>query len=314
MTSADQVARLLALVPYLQQHPDADVRVTAALFNTTPRQLVADLKVLWYCGLPGGLPGDLIEIDMDAVELHGRIRLSNAGFLARPVRFTLDEAMSLAVALRALLELGDSGLKTAVQSALVKLEAVIGTEARVGVRLAGGEDETRDALAAALARGVAVRLDYHGPSRGVATRPLVDPERIVVRDGYAYLDAWSHERGAWRSFRLDRIVAVTPTDRPVSDHGAPPSPAGGWLDHRQDAVEVTLELAPEARWVTEYHPIRSAVIKPDGVVSVTLLVADPAWLRRLLLRLGPAVLRVEPPAAAASAAEVAREALDLYES
>ena len=61
------------------------------------------------------------------------------------------------------------------------------------------------------------RLDYHGPSRGVATRPLVDPERIVVRDGYAYLDAWSHERGAWRSFRLDRIVAVTPTDRPVSD-------------------------------------------------------------------------------------------------
>ena len=51
MTSADQVARLLALVPYLQQHPDADVRVTAALFNTTPRQLVADLKVLWYLSL-----------------------------------------------------------------------------------------------------------------------------------------------------------------------------------------------------------------------------------------------------------------------
>ena len=31
MNSSDQVARLLALVPYLQAHPDADVRTTASV-------------------------------------------------------------------------------------------------------------------------------------------------------------------------------------------------------------------------------------------------------------------------------------------
>ena len=107
MNSSDQVARLLALVPYLQAHPDADVRTTASVFGVSPRQLIADLNVLWYCGLPGGMPGDLIEVDMDAVESEGRIRLTNADYLARPLRFTLDEAMSLAVALRSLQELGD---------------------------------------------------------------------------------------------------------------------------------------------------------------------------------------------------------------
>lgn len=311
MTSAAQVSRLLALVPYLQQHPDADVRTVARVFHITPRQLLGDLNVLWFCGLPGGGPGDLIEIDMDAVETEGRIRLSNADFLARPVRFTLDEAMALAVALRTLLEFGDTALKSAVTSALAKIEHVVGAP-RVGVQLGAGADAVRDALADALARGVAVRLEYNGASRGATTHPLVDPARVAVRDGYSYLDAWSHDRGAWRTYRLDRIVAVTPTEQPVADHGQPPGWAGGWLDHRPDAVEVTLTLAPEGRWITEYYPVRAVEPAGDGVAA-TLLVADPVWLRRLLLRLGPAVLAVDPPEAAASAREAARAALSLYD-
>ena len=312
MTSAAQVARLLALVPYLQQHPDADVGSVAELFHVPPRQLVADLNVLWFCGLPGGSPGDLIEIDMDAVENEGRIRLSNADFLARPLRFTLDEATALAVALRALLEFGDTALRSAVASALAKIEDVVGAQARVGVQLGGGADAVRDALADALTRRVAVRLEYNGASRGTTTHPLVDPARVAVRDGYAYLDAWSHDRAAWRTYRLDRIVAVTPTDGAVADHGEPPGWAGGWLDHRPDAVEVTLTLAAPGRWITEYYPLRSATPTPDGGVVATLLVADPVWLRRLLLRLGPAVLAVDPPEAAASAREAALAALSAY--
>ena len=45
-----------------------------------------------------------------------------------------------------------------------------------------------------------------------------------------------------------------------------------------------------------------------------LLVADPAWLRTLLLRLGPSVLAVDPPEAAESARAAASEALALYQA
>ena len=126
MTSTDQVARLLALVPYLQAHPDADVAGTAKMFGVTPRQLMSDLRVAWFCGLPGGLPGDLIEVDMDLVETEGRIRLSNADFLSRPLRFTPDEATSLVVALRVLAEIADPDTADAVASAMKKLEAAVG--------------------------------------------------------------------------------------------------------------------------------------------------------------------------------------------
>ena len=309
MTSSSQVPRLLALVPYLQAHPDADLEATASVFDVTPRQLVADLNVLWFCGLPGGAPGDLIEVDMDALE-SGTIRLTNADFLSRPHRFTPEEAMSLVVALAALEDMADADLAPAVRSAREKLEqAVGGGTDRVAVNVSAGQEAIRGQLAEAIAAATAVRLTYHGASRGVATHPEVDPARLGTRDGYGYLTAWAHERADWRTYRLDRIVAVEVLDRPTTDHGPAPALASGWLDDRPDAVEVTLDLHPSGRWITEYHPVVGTEELPDGLLRVRLLVADPGWFRRLLLRLGPAIARVDPPQAAASAIESAREAL-----
>ncbi|MDO5534911.1 MAG: WYL domain-containing protein [Propionibacteriaceae bacterium] len=309
MTSTSQVPRLLALVPYLQAHPDADLAATASVFNVSQRQLVADLKVLWFCGLPGGAPGDLIEVDMDALDA-GTIRLTNAEFLARPQRFTPEEALSLIVALRAIEEMADADLGSAVRSARAKLEAAVGGGAdRVDIAVAAGQEGIRGELADAIAAGQAVRLTYHGASRGVETDPVVDPVALGTRDGYGYLTAWAHERRAWRTYRLDRIVAVTPTGAAVGDHGPVPALASGWLDDRPDAAEVTLDLRPEGRWITEYHPMLSVTDLPEGGTRVRMLVADPGWFRRLLLRLGPAVTRVDPPEAAASAIDAAREAV-----
>ncbi len=313
MTSSEQVARLLALVPYLQSHPDAELAATAAVFGVTPRRLVADLEVLWYCGLPGGLPGDLIEVDMDALRDEGRIRLANAEYLSRPMRFTLDEATSLIVALRAIRELADGSVAGAVESVLAKLEQLAGSAVGlVGFSTATGEAAVRDVLAKAIADQVAVRLTYDGLTRAQTTTPLVDPARLATRDGFAYLDAWSHDRGDWRTYRVDRIAAAEATDTPGGDHGPPPTHAGSWIDSRPDAVPVRLDLDERARWVSEYYPVRS-VADLDGGLRVELLVADPAWLRALLLRLGPLVRGVDPPELGESAAQAAGEALAAYQ-
>lgn len=309
MTSADQVARLLALVPYLQSHPDAELGDTAAVFGVTTEQLLADLDVLWYCGLPGGLPGDLIEIDMDTVAESGRIRLTNAEYLARPMRFTPDEAMSLVVALRAVRELAGGHLAEGIDSALAKLERATGAPGPQ-VTVAGGSEEIRERLTEAVAAQVVVELDYTGAGLAPSS-PRVAPAQLIVRDGFGYLQAWSLERRAWRTYRLDRISAVRTTTEPAGPVGEPPEFGPGWLEQRPDAAEVTLRLDPEAAWITEYHPTR-AVRRLDNAIEVDLLVADPAWLRALLLRLGPLVLAVQPPQAAAGAREAAAEALLAY--
>ncbi len=312
-TSVEQVSRLLALVPYLQAHPDADLTETAERFGVTPRRLLADLEVLWFVGLPGGLPGDLIDIDMDAVAEQGRISLSNADYLTRPMRFTIEEVTSLIVALRAVREVTGGPAGEAVDSALAKLSKVAGAQesARVGFAVATSEGAVRDRLAGAIADGRAVRLSYDGLTRAETTTPVVEPHRLSVRDGYVYLEGWSRDRSAWRTFRLDRITSVEPTEGGVADRGEPPEFDGGWLEVRPEAALVTLTVTDAARWISEYYPVRSVTRSGRGW-RVELLVADPAWLRSLLLRLGPEVRSVDPPEAAESARAAAREALDLY--
>ena len=313
MTSSHQVSRLLALVPYLQHHPDAELAAVASDFGVSPKQVVSDLEVLWYCGLPGGLPGDLIEIDMDAVRAEGRIRLSNADYLPRPMRFTLDEVTSLVVALQAVRELAGDSATGSIDSLLTKLRKLTGeAEPRIAVSMAGGQADIRGVLADAIARRLAVRLTYDGQTRAHTTTPVVEPARLATRDGYAYLDAWSRDRQGWRTFRVDRIAAATVLDEPIEERGDPPRVDGNWLEARPDAVLVTLDLDERARWVAEYYPVRSVTHQHDGV-RVELLVADAAWLRSLLLRLGPSVRAVDPPELASSATEAAREALAAYQ-
>ena len=314
-TSMEQVSRLLALVPYLQSRPDADLAETAAAFGVTPRRLLADLEVLWFVGLPGGMPGDQIDIDMDAVQEQGRISLSNAEYLSRPMRFTIDEVTSLIVALRAVREVTGGAAGAAVDSALAKLStvAVAQESRRVGFAVATSESAIRERLVAAIDAGEAVRLTYDGLTRAETARPVVEPHRLSVRDGYVYLEAWSRDREAWRTFRLDRIAGVEAADGAVAEHGEPPRFDAGWLEVRAEAALVDLTITDQARWISEYYPVRS-VEQVDGGWRVTLLVADPAWLRMLLLRLGSQVVTVDPPEAADSARAAAAEALELYQS
>jgi proteasome accessory factor C len=310
MTSADQVSRLLALVPYLQLHPDADLGGTAGTFGVSTKQLLADLDVLWYCGLPGGLPGDLIEIDMDALNDSGRIRLSNAEFLGRPMRFTPDEALSLLVALRAVGELAGPDQGDGVDSALAKLEQAAGTSALPKVAVLGAPAPVRDDLAAAIEAGELVEFDYTDSGLEPST-PTVAPVRLLVRDGYGYLQAWNEEREGWRTYRLDRIDAVRRTGQATGGHGDAPEFGSGWLESSAEAMQVTLRLAASAAWITEYIPIQQ--VRRDGeVTEVDLLVADPAWLRSLVLRLGAGLVEVIPAEAAVSAQKAAAEALAAY--
>ena len=75
---------------------------------------------------------------------------------------------------------------------------------------------------------------------------------------------------------------------------------------------MTLRLAPTAAWVAEAYPTQSVTERPDGTLDVVLTVSEPAWLERLLLRLGPEAEVVDPPALRAAGAAVARRVLARY--
>ncbi len=62
------------------------------------------------------------------------------------------------------------------------------------------------------------------------------------------------------------------------------------------AVEVHLQLGPDAQWVPESVPVRAVRRDAGGTVTDVILdVSGMAWFERLLLQLGPAVRVVSPP-------------------
>ena len=64
---------MLSLVPYLREHDGVAMTDVAGCVGITPQDMREDLSVLWMCGMPGLTPGDLIDIDMDAVDGEGVI-------------------------------------------------------------------------------------------------------------------------------------------------------------------------------------------------------------------------------------------------
>jgi len=316
-----QVGRLLTLVPYLHARGSVRVDEAAADLGVSPTQLVTDLKVLFMCGLPGGYPDDLIDVDLDALEGEegdGVIRVSNVDYLARPLQLSPTEATAVIVALRALRNGAADDTREVVDRTLAKLEAA--AAGRFDPLVDPGADPVADAgaryrpiLEAAVRDQRQVRLTYYVPSRDEESERVVDPRGVVTAHGYAYLDAYCHSAEAPRLFRLDRIRSATVLDTPIQTPAEAPRDLADGIFHRSpDTTLTTVRLAPEARWVVEYYPVEEVRELADGGLDVDLLIADERWLHRLLLRLAPNARVIAPTEFADAFMARAQEALRLY--
>ncbi len=320
-TAVSQVERLLNLVPYLLSHPGSTVDQVAEEFGVTAKQVAKDLNVLWFCGLPGGFADDLMEAH---VEEGGAIHLENAAEpIVRPLRLATREAVALLVALRALAQVPGIADRDALDRAVAKLAAAAGDSAQVAERLSvafEARDVVFEAAQRALAEKKLVHLRYYVPSRDEVTERDVDPMRVALLSGRAYLEGWCRLSKDVRLFRLDRVVGIEvldePADPPADAHGidlTEQAPASALRVDADDPL-VTLDLSPAARWVPEYYPCESVHESQtvEGGLRVTLRAPDQDRIRRLVLRLGGAVTVIGPEQFVAEVHDTASAALALY--
>ena len=315
MSGASQrLARLLALVPYLLARPGARVEEVAAAFGVDQRKLLDDLQLLFVCGLPGHLPDDLIEASFEG----GVIHLSNAEAIARPLRLSGDEALALLVGLKTLADVPGLHDRDALERTLAKLERAAGDAAGASEAVAVAaepESEVLPVVRAALDRGRRLHLAYYVPGRDETTERDVDPMRLHLVEGHAYLQAWCRRVEDVRIFRLDRILRLEVLDLPAQ---VPPQARPREIDEQlfvaspEDEL-VTLELAPSARWVADYYPVESQEELRGGALRVRLRTPDPVWVRRLALRLGGTLRVADPPELGEQVRAEAAQALSAYE-
>jgi proteasome accessory factor C len=152
------------------------------------------------------------------------------------------------------------------------------------------------------------------PGRDEATERDVDPMRVVVVQGRAYLEGWCRRAEAVRLFRLDRMLDVQVLDVPaeVPPEAEPRDVDEGLFRPSPRDVRVVLELSTAGRWVAEYFPCDEVAELADGRLRVSLRTPDTQWVRRLALRLGGDGKVTGPPDVVAQIAADAEAALAQY--
>lgn len=321
--SAAQVRRMLALVPFLQAHEGIPVDRVAAEFGVAPKVIHSDLQRLMMTGI-GEHHGELIDVDLGALDHDGIVFLRDADFMTRPLRVDAREAAALIVALRTLRESADADGAAVIDSALGKLEIAAGQaiDAPVDVVLEPVSAAVERAVQAAVTSQRRLRLVYAGAARDTQTERDISVRRRIARGGFHYLEAWCHRAEDVRYFRLDRMIEARVTEVPATL--SPADPAAGSSPRTElsselftpgpDTPWVVLLVEPSAAWIVDHYA--TELLTPDhdqDVMRVRLYGGDRAWLTRLILGLGGAVQIVEPLEMVEQVREAAVLALAAYD-
>lgn len=313
-----RIQRILVLVPWVMAHPGATPKEICERFGITSEDLLADLSLLSFCGLPPFTPGDLIWAALDG----DRVVIEYADYFASPPRLSRWEAVALLVMGRAMGALPGLEEAESLRSALTKLEKAVGgdateTASHIAVELEAGEAETLAGLREAIAESRRVRMTYYSFGRTETTERDVEPWIVFAAMRGWYLAGRDVAKDEERVFRIDRIKQMTVLDETFDaprDLDKSRYERGPLYSPSDRDVTVVLDLSPAAAWVAEVTPHDGATPTGGGWTRITLRTGHMEWLERLVLQLGESVKVISPASLAAGARDAAARALAGYET
>ncbi len=284
--TATRLSRILALIPYVLAKDGAKVSEILERFGYTEAELTRDLNTVFFCGLPGYTPGDLMEAYIDGDE----VIIDAADYFARAPRLTSMEALGLIAAGMAILGSGQGSpdLGKAVDKLTRALLPDAGSAIDVDV---SGDSENLAALKSAATERRVVRITYRSLTHEEETVRDIEPWAVVTTLGNWYVRGHCRMVDGERVFRVDRIrhmeVLDEDFDRPkdLTDPGIGYTPS-------DDDIAARIKLSPEARWVLDYYPVDVLKETKTGI-EIRFTSPDAEIPARLLLRLGPAARLLE---------------------
>lgn len=210
-------ARLLSLLSLLQARPRWSGPELADRLSVTVRTVRRDIDRLRGLGYP----------ILTSVGVNGGYELGSGGRAMPPLMLDRDEAVAVAVSLRSVATDSITGGDESARRALDKIEHLlppvvarqIGAIGAMTSRLGGGEAPVDPDVLVTLTRacrdGERLRVRYRD-GQGRETDRTLDPHRLVQTVRRWYLVAHDRDRDDWRTFRVDRLLAVEPTGHRIT--------------------------------------------------------------------------------------------------
>lgn len=302
-TSAERLARLLALVPWLRANDGITIAEAAHYFGVAPDQLTTDLWQLIVCGIPGYGPDQLVDIQFWDDD---RIHVIDAIALDRPLRLTGEEVAALHVALRVLAQVPGSHDRQALLSAMAKLEEAGAPPLPMSVDV-NIDESVRDAIDHAVTSEQWLLIDYASASTDDITSRRIRPLNSYAVDGRVYLQAWCEVASDIRTFRLDRIHAAESIDPPagidITDSVSTPASTPKHTEVARIAID------PQAAWILDTEDVEPVSTRPGEHPQALVRFASLDWLVRWVLGHGGRVQVLAPDSAREAVLEAARKRL-----
>jgi predicted DNA-binding transcriptional regulator YafY len=294
----DTSARLLRLLSLLQSRPDWSGPELAGRLGVTTRTVRRDVDRLRQLGYPvDAAPG-----------VAGGYRLGSGTNLP-PLLLDDDEATAVAIALGTTTGGSVRGMEEPALAALTKLDRLLPPRLRqrvadlqaATVGMTGPTDAVDAAVLVPLSQACAgqerVRMDYVD-REGVASERRIEPYRLVSTGRRWYLVARDIDRDGWRTFRVDRVVAVERTGHRFR-FVDPPDPAE--LVSRATAVapyRYTARVRVDGPFdaVQARVPPTTGLLEVDGEATILVTGADDLdYLAGHLIWLGLPFEVLDPP-------------------
>lgn len=300
-----QVRRVITVLAWLQNHPDATLMAASARFGVSVPQLRHELTQASTCGIPPYLPGSLLEVSTSAMhaEVVNSLGLRDAPALTESetgaVLLSLERLASvLSADGRAETDAVSETLRTMQENLRNRRENYTPDEFTRPVRdrqtrytsastpAPANLTELRDALR--LRRRV--HLTYRSVSSDSVSGRTLIPDHLEFIDGEGYLWARAEDGAEQRCYSVSRMsgVVVTPDPAPaavarvVDEH----DPFG--FD-RDDQRWAEVELRDDAAWMFEYLPMW----RIDSPGPLRAMIPDTGeWLERFLIGHAPQIRAV----------------------
>lgn len=293
-------ARLLKALSLLQSRRFWTGPELAAALGVTERSVRRDVDRLRELGYP-----------VHATSGVGGGYALGAGRDLPPLPLGDDEAVAVAMGLRAVASGWVTGLEDASVRALSKLEQVLPRRLRrrlgdlqaVSVRLpqtpASVDADRLAALGSACRDEVVVRFPYVD-RQGAPTERTVEPYRLVHSQIRWYLLAWDRDRDDWRTFRVDRVAGPVVAGARFKPRPLPDDVAT-FVDRRRASDDwrfrAVLTVHAPVDVVREKAGTRYGALEPLGDDACRLAIGgdDLGWMAAWLGLLGVPFVVHEPP-------------------
>jgi len=296
----NRIDRLVGIILFLQGRRLCRAEDIAGHFEISLRTVYRDIAALGEAGVP---------IVSEAGVGYSLLK----GYHLPPVAFTAEEASALATSGVLVEQMTDHSITTPMQSALLKIRAVLPHEHKERleqierttlVRTHSIDSRQRNTanllqIQDALVRRRVLRLTYRSGSRDEVTTREVEPLGLVQYFQHWHLITWCRLRQDMRDFRLDRIQSVQVTrdvfppheNFRISDHIKGPGKYENQIIIRVKFARIAVERA-RREW--SLGLVREEAHGKDTIL--TLSAGELGWFVHWLLSFGTDATVLEPTA------------------